>query len=249
VATQPAISSSHASATYRPNTLLGWIGRSVVLLEIVFGCALLAAAPGADGTQAWIYSAGGMLLGGGLLTLGLAFPSWRVTRINSTELRIPAGLHAWKTIRLSEITGVGLVFYPGVTGARTPMEWVACVWADGVGRIPIKSLSYVPVVTRASSEPGNRWSLTKNPWDIDPFAVTDIATALKSTAGKATVDIYRRVAASQGSNGRLVTQHTERHDTFSIWDMPLSIAYCSPDGDYARYERRDPPSARWDDDE
>jgi hypothetical protein len=249
VATQTAVPSSQPSAKYRANTFSGWFGRIAVLVEIVFGVALLASAPSANGTQAWLYAIGTMLLGGGLLTLGVGIPSWRSARISSSELLIPRGLHAWKTVRLSQISGVGLVFYPGILDTQTPIQWVACVWEDDVGRIPIQSLSYVPVVARASSGRSKRPSVTTNSWDVDPFAMTDIASAQTSTAGKATADIYRRVAAAQGSHGRLLTQHAEKHDTFSIWDVPMSIAFWSPDGDYARYERRDPPKADWDEDE
>jgi hypothetical protein len=84
---------------------------------------------------------------------------------------------------------------------------------------------------------------------VDPFAATDVGRVGHSTAGKQTTDIYERVIACQGSQGRLLTQHLEKHGTFSVWDIPLYTAFWSPDGEYARLERRDPPARDSDEDD
>ncbi len=244
-------STSRRVVRYRTNTYLGWFGRVFVLLEIVFGTLLLAIAPAANGTRAWILAAGSVFLGLGLLTLGLALPSWRATKITSTDLLIPSGLRSWKTIPLSAATGVGMLFQPGIRGSRIPMMWVTCIWADNWGRVPLRSLTYTPLL--ASTSPGHRGGqrvlLTTNPWDVDPFAVTDVGKVGHSTAGKAATDIYQRVVACQGSHGRLLTQHLEKHGTYSVWDGPLYTAFWSPDGEYARLERSDPPTRGSDEDE
>jgi hypothetical protein len=244
-------SASRPEARYRTNTFLGWFGRIFVLLEIAFGTLLLATAHNADGTQAWILATGGVLLVFGLATLGLALPSWRTTKITSTDLLVPSGLRSWKSIPLSTVTGAGMLFHPAIRGSRTPMMWVTCIWAEGLGRVPIRSLTYTPLLTHAT--PGRatrqRVSLTTNPWDVDPFGVTDVGLVGHSTAGKATADIYQRAVAYQGSQGRLLTQHMEKHGTYSVWDVPLYTAFWSPDGESARLGRRDPPTRGSDDDE
>jgi len=244
-------STSRPVARYRTNTFLGWFGRVFVVLEIVFGALLLATAHDANGTQAWILATGSVLLGFGLLTLGLALPSWRTTKITSTDLLVPSRLRSWKAIPLSAVTGVGMLFQPAIRGSRIPMMWVTCIWADDWGNVPIRSLTYTPLLTHAS--PGHatrrRVSLATNPWDVDPFAVTDVELVGHSTAGKATADIYQRVIAFQGSQGRLVTQHAEKHGAYSVWDVPLHTAFWSPDGESGRLERRDPPQRGLDDDE
>jgi hypothetical protein len=242
-------STSPPLARYRSITYLGWFGRVLVLLELAFGTFLLVIAHDAKGTQAWILGAGGLALGSGLLTL--AFPSWRTTKITSTDLLVPLGLRSWKVIPLSATTGVGMLFQPSIQGTRIPMMWLTCICAEGWGRIPIRSLTYTPLL--ASSSPGHltrqRVSLTTNPWDVDPFAASDVRSVGHSTAGKATTDIYQRVVAYQGSQGLLLTQHLEKHGTYSVWDAPLYTAFWSPDSEYARLERRDPPTRGSDEDE
>ncbi len=210
---------------------------------------MIDVAPSANGTQAWLYGLGGVALVAGLITLGMLIPTLRATQIGGTQLFVPAGLRSGRAIALAQISGVGLVFESGTLGSRMPIAWMSCVWVDGEGRIPLRALTYVPLVTRSSPGHRRRTSLTTNPWDVDPFSVTDIAVAWQSTAGKAAADIYRRVSANQGPNGPLLTQHAEKHDTFSIWDVPLITAYCSPDGDQGCYERRDPPKGDWGDEE
>jgi hypothetical protein len=237
--------------TYRSNTFLGWFGRVMVLFEIVVGTVLLATAHDANGTQGWIYAVGALFLVFGLGLLVPILVLWRATSIGGRDLRIPSGLRTWKVVPLSGITGVGLLFSPTERGSRAPAAWTAFVWADALGRIPLRSLTYAPL--RARSSPGHtaqgRGALKTNPWELDPFALTDVAHMEHSTAGEAASDIYRRVASFQGPLGLLLTQHQEKHGTYSVWDLPMLTAFWSPDGEYGRLERRDPPQGTWDDDE
>jgi hypothetical protein len=122
--TTAGASTSRPLARYRSITYLGWFGRIFVLLEVAFGALMLVLAHDANGTQVWLLGAGGIALGVGLLTLGLAFPSWRTTKITSTDLLVPSGLRSWKVIPLSSVTGVGMLFQPAIQGTRIPMTWV-----------------------------------------------------------------------------------------------------------------------------
>lgn len=212
---------------------------------------MIASAPHANGTQVWVLAIGIMALAFGALTLALAFPSWRSTTINLTELRIPSGLRSRKVIAISRIAGIGMLFHPAIPGTRSPMMWVTFIWDDRGDRSQIQSLNYAPLLTRASSgrSARDRPSIATNPWDVDPLAATDTEAIGQSNAGRAAADIYRRVVAIQGSQGPLLAQHRERHGTYSVWDVPLYTAFWSPDGSYSRYEKGEPPKPKWDDDD
>lgn len=183
-----------------------WIGRAVVLIEFVAGAAMIGSAPHANGTQVWVFGIGIVLLCFAILTLGLAFPSWRSTRVTPTDIQIPSGLSSRKVISLSSIAGTGLLFHPAMRGTRSPMAWMTFIWDDSGGRYQVRSLSYPTLRTNTSRGrgAGGRPSLTTNPWDVDPFAVTDSEAISRSNAGKATADIYHKVIAAQGSQGPLV---------------------------------------------
>lgn len=227
-----------------------WFGRVLVLAEFIFGGWMIASAPHANGTQAWVLGIGIMALCFGVLTLALALPLWRSTKIYPTDLRIPSGLRSRKVISLSRIAGIGMLLRPSIPGTRSPMMWVTFIWDDHGNRSQIRSLNFTPLLVRASAgrSARDRPSITANPWDVDPFAITNTDVIGQSTAGRATADIYRRVVAIQGPHGPLLTQNRERHATYSVWDVPLYTAFWSPDGRYARFRKSDPPKREWEDD-
>lgn len=232
---------SSAVVIYRPAGFLVWVGRTLVIAELAGGVGLVLAAPHAMGTQAWVLGIGITVLVFGSLTAVPVWASARRVAIRAGVLRIPAGLRPAKEIPITAITGAGLAYRPHEFGSRAPAGWDAFVWREDGTKVRLIGISYVPLTVKSTPEHERsaRAPLSINPWDIDPFLMTDVASIAQSCAGRVITDIYYRAAEAQGPAGPLRTRALQKAETFSTWDMPMHTGFWSPDGTYGRYERRD----------